>query len=925
MASVMVDIPGIGVVEAQNAATESTLRDILAALRGGSRGGSGGGAGGGGGAGAGAGAGGAGAAARGLGLLDKSAALFGKSLGALNKAAGFSAAMFVGAAQGGVTVTKGFVALGQASVDLINDFANVGDSLTGAASATGKVFQKIPIVGGLVASMFSAVASAVESSTKAYQSAAGAGATFNGSVNSFSKAATQAGMTMEAFGQLVRRNGEGLGAFGTTTEDGAKRFVQLSKALRTSGSDLYALGYSTAEINQGLANYGKLLRIQGAQGAKSNAELVAGSKRYLKEMDMLAKVTGEDREAKEKEREALAADGQFRAAMAGLGPDVEASAMTLIQSMPSKAMQNFAKDLIANGTATTDANRKILAQMPQLGAQFSALHKQTQKNVKISDDQMNSTLNIGRKEGPESLKRIKYAAAANDEMHETAAAVASFGRVQQNAIKTATEQQATSKAATDGQNQAMEQAKQRLAAVSNSLTMFLANSGILNTMLAAFEGIVKIIQNVAVPVFTFLAGAINTAAKLIQGMFSTAGGEGIVEGFKAFIVKVTDFAGKVYNFVESLFVAVDWQGIATTLFDVGGTIMNAVGTVLTAVQPIFAKVIEVGMQLFDKLAPVVKDIADIISIVAVRLAPIVTPIVQTIGGIIGGFFDMIGGFVKIVKGLLTGDFTTVFAGIKQVVEGFIDRFVGVVKLAIQTVTAPFKFVANLFKSDEEIKKEEIQKAKEERDAALKKAQEKAADGDTKDLDRIKRLEAQRKKADEVKEDIKKTAAAELKQQQKNAAGAKDALETSKKTAEAAQASTIDYTASSENLLKQFATAQGSPLSKTAAAPAAPRSSGPATTEAEARKAAMESDAEKKRADAKAQADAKAAQEAADKKAAESRTAGKSTDSQKSSADLLADLNMNVGKLITLTKTQNDIIESQLRVQKTLSGDVYSIV
>ena len=39
MAAVMIDIPGIGQVEAKNAASESTLRELLAVMRGGGRGG----------------------------------------------------------------------------------------------------------------------------------------------------------------------------------------------------------------------------------------------------------------------------------------------------------------------------------------------------------------------------------------------------------------------------------------------------------------------------------------------------------------------------------------------------------------------------------------------------------------------------------------------------------------------------------------------------------------------------------------------------------------------------------------------------------------------------------------------------------------------------------------------------------------------
>ena len=64
--AVMIDIPGIGQVEAQNAASEATLKAILAAMSGGGRGGGGRGGAGGGGAGGGAGGGGAGGGGAGV-------------------------------------------------------------------------------------------------------------------------------------------------------------------------------------------------------------------------------------------------------------------------------------------------------------------------------------------------------------------------------------------------------------------------------------------------------------------------------------------------------------------------------------------------------------------------------------------------------------------------------------------------------------------------------------------------------------------------------------------------------------------------------------------------------------------------------------------------------------------------------------------
>jgi hypothetical protein len=315
------------------------------------------------------------------------------------------------------------------------------------------------VVGGLLSDVFGAIAAATESVAKSMKDATANGASFGGQISQLQAASAQAGMTMEKFGALVAQNGEGMLAFGSTTESGAKNFARLSGQLRAAGGELYALGMGTEEINQGFANYGKLLRSQGMHGNKSSTELIEGSKKYLKEMDMLAKITGESRADKEKEREALAVDAQMRAAMAGLGPDVEASAQTLIQSMPNKALQDFAKDLIANGVATTDSNKLLMSQYPGLAAQLNTLHQSTQKNVKITDDEIRAALTKGKAESA-GLKNIKTAVSANiQELGVFGDAAAGWNKVNIDAIKTSQDQQAAAAANTDGTLQSVEAMK----------------------------------------------------------------------------------------------------------------------------------------------------------------------------------------------------------------------------------------------------------------------------------------------------------------------------------------------------------------------------------------------------------------------------------------------------------------------------------
>lgn len=483
--AVFIDIPGIGNIEAKNAASEATLLEILRALKSTrtippAAGGSG--------------------ALNPLNSLTKTTGLAAKSLGKMAGAVGFA--------------TGALVSLGEGTVKVVQSIANVGDSIENAAN----VFSGLPLLGTL----FGAVASASQKVNDSYLQAAAGGASFAGSMAQFSAAATAAGMTMDKFGQFVSQNGQAMLGLGSTVEEGAKRFGQVSKGLRSVSADLYALGFSTQEINQGLANYTRNLRLAGRQGTQNNSELIAGSKKYLREMDLLAKITGETRAEKEKEREQLQLDGQFRAAMAGLAPDVEDSVMTMIQSMPTKELQNLAKDVIATGSVTRSENMALAAQLPGLVTQLQSMHQQTQANIAVGKDQLAQTLSITKADGQASMARNKSAFAASEELAVVSAAVASASRINTDAVKKASKEQDVASKSTDKMNQQLQEAQQRLAAISNEFTMYLANSGILQVMLDAFTGLVDFVRSYVVPVFKFLTNSVQTVWQILTNSLGPA-------------------------------------------------------------------------------------------------------------------------------------------------------------------------------------------------------------------------------------------------------------------------------------------------------------------------------------------------------------------------------------------------------------------
>ena len=506
---VLVDIPGIGTVEAKNASSEHTLNEILKILKkfdkqklgGGSK-----------------------DDKKGGGKKDgkdgkptpedkKEEEEKKKSTSSLSK-------------MGSVvkSVAGGLVGLGEGITNTISKFANVGDSMTAAAG----IFSSIPIVGGA----FAAVAGAAESVTKSFQDAAAGGATFGGSVNRFAGAASAAGMTMEQFGSFLRSNTEAMIGFGGTTEEGAKRFTQVSKAVRSAGSDLYALGFGTKEINQGIANYGKLLRAQGTQEGKTTAELAKGAKSYLKEIDALAKITGVERSAKEAEMMAAARDAQFQGAMAGKSEEVRKSFLATLGGLAG-GMQgplgNFAKDILATGTATTDENQKLLAQMPRSGAMLQEMRAKMQRGESVSEAERNALNNLMAEEGAAAAKALGGTFAAAPEFAGTMNALTLAQSMQQNAVTQATAEQKKAQSETDKMNEKISKSKEALAAFSNSFQMALANSGLLDLLMKAFQFTAGLVMEYLVPAFE------------VMGNVLTVVGSALIDFLEPIIRQIGDF------------------------------------------------------------------------------------------------------------------------------------------------------------------------------------------------------------------------------------------------------------------------------------------------------------------------------------------------------------------------------------------------
>lgn len=413
--------------------------------------------------------------------------------------------------------------------NMLSSLANLGNSL----SSTAAVFGQIPVVGGVLSSMFGAVAGAAEKTYEAFKKSASVGANFGGSMSEMIDAATGAGLTFDQFSGIIAKTGKDLALLGGDSEAGARRLAALGKEIKGSpiASELNRLGYSTEAINEGMASYAGQLAKTGALQGMTNAQLVASTGAYLKDLDALTKLTGKNKQEIESERNARLKDAQFRFIMSKMDVESQKNLQNLMDSIPAEHQEGM-KEIIATGTATSEAGKKALAFLPDSAKNMMQLNAQIRTTGKMGADQANQINAAYQREakafaksdvagnmaqfGDDASKRFFVGAA------DAAAREKNLAQVQAEQQKVAAERAAKEKELKDKQLDpaSMEAYKNKIAETSNAFTKFLANSGMLDIMMEAFATLVDIVELVVVPAFQFVVDNFETIAWVVGGAYA---------------------------------------------------------------------------------------------------------------------------------------------------------------------------------------------------------------------------------------------------------------------------------------------------------------------------------------------------------------------------------------------------------------------
>lgn len=349
-------------VALDNAATEATLKDLLAALRGQQS-----------------------ALSRLTGTASQ-AGISPQAIAAANEGlretgvaaqAGVVVGKALNLAMGGLS--KGAMLLGAVLGDIVSGGIQTGKNLIDLAgqmldgrSAASDLFgalRDLPLGLGLVAGLFQKLAKFQEANLEGYRELTKAGVNFSGSLDDVRITALEMGTTLEGFTKLVKENSTLFAQLGATADAGARSFVNLAKDIRNGdvGKNLRALGFSIDDINNSTANYLKMTGGRTAEEMKNTKALGAAAGAYMTQLDMLATITGKNRQAEEEKLRNAAANIAFEAKMQSLSEDER-----------SKANAALANAMSIGGQGAVDALQARIMGIPPMteaGQMFEAMSR----------------------------------------------------------------------------------------------------------------------------------------------------------------------------------------------------------------------------------------------------------------------------------------------------------------------------------------------------------------------------------------------------------------------------------------------------------------------------------------------------------------------------------------------------------------------
>lgn len=450
------------------------------------------------------------------------------------------------------SVDDKFKLLEGSTKSIINVFGKVSDVagklIDGSASLSNilsTLATSMPPVLSQVVTGFSLLAQFQETNLKAYQTMSDAGVNFGGSLTDMRMAASQSYLTLDEFTRVVKNNSAALAMMGGTTDQGAREFSKFTNGFIKSdiGNQMLSLGYSFEDINTNTLAYIQMTGGRTAAEMNNTKQLSLGTQTYLEELDRLSQLTGKSRAQQQQELQKISLDAGWQAFMSsqtGTAKDLLTKGLAEANSISKEAAQNFQATTM--GFTVWNKDTAIAAGLNREAFEYQRQIAVVATNTTMSEVEKRATI---EKLGSESRFATAQRAAANESQLRIIAArnlpgaetarsmLAQLTLARDRQINSIEDQIKFDQSA--GENQRRQKESEATNAAEVAKTLKDLGTSILS-------GLLPVVKTLT-PALQFMADHIKTTALIIGGL------AGAVLAFKSFL-GAGGSAGKLEGLVK---------------------------------------------------------------------------------------------------------------------------------------------------------------------------------------------------------------------------------------------------------------------------------------------------------------------------------------------------------------------------------------
>ena len=180
------------------------------------------------------------------------------------------------------------------------------------------------------------------------------GAIFAGGMTQMRNQLGLTGLTLGDYQTVLKNARADLQLFGTSQVDAMARVGAVTNTMGTEvNKQMRNMGYSNAEISEGVAEYMASVARTNTLTGKSQGDLARESADYLTNLKLISAITGEDAKSAQKRAQQAAMQSSIQSELATMGGDATAKFQNLVKVLPG--LENEIMQIMKTGGTTNAA------------------------------------------------------------------------------------------------------------------------------------------------------------------------------------------------------------------------------------------------------------------------------------------------------------------------------------------------------------------------------------------------------------------------------------------------------------------------------------------------------------------------------------------------------------------------------------------